>query len=59
VAGDPRYGQAGRHGLARQFLHSAELGLRHPFTDEELAFRSDLPPDLAAALARAREAPPG
>ena len=36
VAGDPRYGQAGRHGLARQFLHSAELGFRHPFTDEEL-----------------------
>jgi 23S rRNA pseudouridine1911/1915/1917 synthase len=59
VAGDPRYGQAGRHGLTRQFLHSAELGLRHPFTDEELSFRSDLPPDLAAALARAREAPSG
>jgi hypothetical protein len=45
--------------LARQFLHSAELGLRHPFTDEVLAFRSDLPPDLAAALARAREVPSG
>ena len=37
VAGDPRYGHAGRHGLARQFLHSAELGFRHPFTGEELS----------------------
>jgi 23S rRNA pseudouridine1911/1915/1917 synthase len=54
VAGDPRYGQAGRHGLARQFLHSAELGFRHPFTGEELEFTSGLPDDLKAALARAR-----
>ena len=38
LAGDPRYGHAGRHGLARQFLHSARLGFRHPFTDEELEF---------------------
>ena len=56
VAGDPRYGRAGRYGLVRQFLHSAELAFRHPFTDEELTFRSDLPPDLAGALAQARDA---
>jgi 23S rRNA pseudouridine1911/1915/1917 synthase len=56
VAGDPRYGHAGRHGLRRQFLHSAELGFRHPFTGEELGFESRLPPDLAAALERARGA---
>ena len=55
VAGDPRYGQAGRHGLTRQFLHSAGLGFRHPFTDEELEFTSPLPEDLLTALARARE----
>ena len=54
VAGDPRYGRVGRHGLARQFLHSAELGFRHPFTGEELAFESPLPADLGEALARAR-----
>jgi 23S rRNA pseudouridine1911/1915/1917 synthase len=54
VAGDPRYGHGGRHGLARQFLHSAKLGFRHPFTSEELGFESPLPPDLAAALERAR-----
>jgi 23S rRNA pseudouridine1911/1915/1917 synthase len=55
VAGDPRYGHAGRHGLARQFLHSARLGLEHPFTGEELEWESELPEDLAAALDRARE----
>jgi 23S rRNA pseudouridine1911/1915/1917 synthase len=56
VAGDPRYGHAGRHGLARQFLHSARLGFRHPFTGEELEFESQLPEDLAEALERARAA---
>jgi 23S rRNA pseudouridine1911/1915/1917 synthase len=54
VAGDPRYGHAGRHGLARQFLHSARLGFRHPFTGEELEFESELPEDLAEALELAR-----
>jgi 23S rRNA pseudouridine1911/1915/1917 synthase len=56
VAGDPRYGHAGRHGLRRQFLHSAKLAFRHPFTGEELAFESALPQDLAQALERARSA---
>jgi 23S rRNA pseudouridine1911/1915/1917 synthase len=54
VAGDPQYGHAGRHGLERQFLHSARLGLRHPFTGKELELESPLPVDLAAALERAR-----
>ncbi len=54
VAGDPRYGHAGRHGLARQFLHSARLGFRHPLTGEGLEFRSELPSDLEQALRRAR-----
>lgn len=53
VAGDPRYGELGRHGLARQFLHSARLGFEHPFGGERLVFESDLPEDLAEALARA------
>jgi 23S rRNA pseudouridine1911/1915/1917 synthase len=56
VAGDPQYGHAGRHGLTRQFLHAARLGLRHPFTGEELELESGLPGDLAAALERARQA---
>ncbi len=54
VAGDPRYGHAGRHGLERQFLHSARLGLEHPFSGEGLEFESALPQDLAEALERAR-----
>jgi 23S rRNA pseudouridine1911/1915/1917 synthase len=56
VAGDPRYGNAGRHGLERQFLHSARLGFTHPFTGERVEAVSELPADLEAALARARAA---
>jgi 23S rRNA pseudouridine1911/1915/1917 synthase len=54
VAGDPRYGHPGRHGLERQFLHSARLRLAHPFTGEEMVFESELPADLAEGLERAR-----
>jgi 23S rRNA pseudouridine1911/1915/1917 synthase len=54
VAGDPRYGHAGRHGLRRQFLHSERLGFEHPFTGELMRFESELPPDLEDALERAR-----
>jgi 23S rRNA pseudouridine1911/1915/1917 synthase len=54
VAGDPRYGHVGRHGLSRQFLHSARLGFEHPFTGEVLEFESQLPDDLSKALNRAR-----
>ncbi len=56
VAGDPRYGNAGRHGLERQFLHSAHLDFSDPFSDDHLEFESKLPPDLSAALERARDA---
>jgi 23S rRNA pseudouridine1911/1915/1917 synthase len=55
VAGDPRYGHAGRHGLTRQFLHSVKLTFKHPFTEEELEFESPLPADLKEAMRRARE----
>jgi 23S rRNA pseudouridine1911/1915/1917 synthase len=54
VCADSRYGHAGRHGLGRQFLHSARLAFVHPFTERELEFRSELPDDLAEALERAR-----
>lgn len=54
VAGDPRYGHAGRHGLERQFLHSARLDFADPFDDRRLEFESELPADLRAALERAR-----
>ncbi|HEX6116069.1 MAG TPA: RluA family pseudouridine synthase [Solirubrobacterales bacterium] len=56
VAGDPTYGSRGRHGLTRQFLHSRRLAFVHPGSGEEVTFESALPPDLEAALARARDA---
>ena len=54
LAGDPRYGTAGRHGLGRQFLHSARLGFEHPRDGRRVEFSSELPEDLAAALETAR-----
>jgi 23S rRNA pseudouridine1911/1915/1917 synthase len=54
VCGDPVYGHRGMHGLARQFLHAAELGFGHPFTGERVEAKSPLPEELAAALDRAR-----
>jgi 23S rRNA pseudouridine1911/1915/1917 synthase len=57
VAGDPEYGAPGRHGLERQFLHAARLAFPHPVTGAAVDVRSQLPPDLAAALARAEREP--
>jgi len=54
VAGDPVYGRRGELDLHRQFLHAARLAFPHPFTGERVEVRSELPPDLAAALERAR-----
>jgi 23S rRNA pseudouridine1911/1915/1917 synthase len=54
VSGDPRYGVRRDLGLERQFLHAHRLRFEHPVTGEEIEMRSELPPDLAAALERAR-----
>jgi len=54
VAGDPVYGRPGELGLERQFLHAARLAFPHPMTGEQVETESPLPPDLEAALARAR-----
>ena len=54
LAGDPRYGGGERHGLRRQFLHSHRLQLTHPRSGERMEFDSELPADLAQALALAR-----
>lgn len=53
VVADHQYG--GRRptlGLERPFLHARRLELRHPVTDEPLAFDSPRPPDLEAVLAQ-------
>jgi 23S rRNA pseudouridine1911/1915/1917 synthase len=54
VAGDPVYGRASDLGLGRQFLHAARLAFPHPFSEADVDVRSPLPPELEAALERAR-----
>jgi 23S rRNA pseudouridine1911/1915/1917 synthase len=54
IAGDPAYGRPGELGLERQFLHAERLAFPHPITGAPVDATSPLPPDLAAALARAR-----
>ncbi|HZT91121.1 MAG TPA: RluA family pseudouridine synthase [Gaiellaceae bacterium] len=51
VAGDHVYGVP-EPGLARQFLHAARLAFPHPLRAERVEATSELPPDLAAFLAR-------
>jgi 23S rRNA pseudouridine1911/1915/1917 synthase len=62
VLGDPLYGGIPRsdvlrevaRDLGRQALHAAVLGFAHPVTGERLRFESELPDDMARALARLR-----
>ena len=54
VAGDLVYGRPRELGLERQFLHAARITFAHPFTGERIEVESELPPDLRAALERAR-----
>jgi 23S rRNA pseudouridine1911/1915/1917 synthase len=54
VSGDPTYGVKDDLGLQRQFLHAHRLAFEHPVTGEGMEFESPLPPDLVAALERAR-----
>ena len=56
LLGDPTYGGESRYGLERPFLHAHRLAFTHPVTGTELAFSSELPRDLAAALEAARGA---
>jgi 23S rRNA pseudouridine1911/1915/1917 synthase len=53
VCGDKLYGGEASYGLERQFLHAERLAFEHPVTGEALDVRSELPEDLAAALALA------
>ncbi|MEX0972531.1 MAG: RluA family pseudouridine synthase [Solirubrobacterales bacterium] len=56
LVGDPTYGGAEKYGLRRQFLHAHRLAFAHPVGGEPISLRSELPPDLAAALESARAA---
>lgn len=53
LLGDGVYGRRSPL-LPRHFLHAHQLGFAHPATDEALEFRSQLPPDLLAALESVR-----
>jgi 23S rRNA pseudouridine1911/1915/1917 synthase len=57
VVGDRVYGVRDLD-LERQFLHATRLAFPHPVTGEPVETESLLPPDLAAALERARVAAP-
>lgn len=54
LLGDPVYGRTparlrpllARTGFARQALHAASLGFRHPATGERAEFHAELPPDM-------------
>jgi 23S rRNA pseudouridine1911/1915/1917 synthase len=54
ISGDPQYGVKGDLGLERQFLHAYRLRFAHPVSGDEIDVTSPLPPDLEAALDRAR-----
>jgi 23S rRNA pseudouridine1911/1915/1917 synthase len=51
VVGDSVYGVP-EPVLGRQFLHAARLAFPHPFGGERIDVESELPPELAAYLAR-------
>jgi 23S rRNA pseudouridine1911/1915/1917 synthase len=54
ISGDALYGVKGDLGLERQFMHARRLRFPHPVTGEAIEVVSELPPDLAEALERAR-----
>jgi 23S rRNA pseudouridine1911/1915/1917 synthase len=58
LVGDRTYGGWPALGLARQALHAARLGFRHPVTGAAVDVRAPLPADLAAAWAAVAGAPP-
>jgi 23S rRNA pseudouridine1911/1915/1917 synthase len=55
LCGDRQYGGPMRYRLERQFLHAARLAFDHPVTGDALEVRSELPEDLAQALALAAD----
>ena len=56
LVGDTTYGGEPKYGLERQFLHAHRLAFAHPRRGEGMELHSELPADLAAALAAARAA---
>lgn len=58
IVGDSWYGHGlALPGLSRQFLHAYLLVIRLPSTQQSRAFRSPLPPELAAVLSSLQDTP--
>lgn len=51
VVGDPKYGpERGHFSIAGQALHSTELTIKHPVTEETMVFSAPLPEDMEQIL---------
>jgi 23S rRNA pseudouridine1911/1915/1917 synthase len=55
LVGDPAYGRRQPVPFGRQALHAARLGLVHPDSGRPCLWRSQLPADIVALLARLRQ----
>ncbi|GAK50161.1 pseudouridine synthase [Candidatus Moduliflexus flocculans] len=56
VVGDPVYGSSSRNnlGMTRQALHAQTIRFRHPVTQQEMTFTTDLPDDMRQLLDKLR-----
>ena len=56
VVGDPKYGpERGHFAIVGQALHSAELRITHPVTEESMVFTAPLPDDMQVILMNLRK----
>jgi len=56
VVGDPKYGpERGHFAIKGQALHSAELKIIHPVTEENMVFNASLPDDMEVILMDLRQ----
>jgi len=55
VVGDPKYGpERGHFAIVGQALHSRELTIKHPVTEESMVFAAPLPNDMEVILTELR-----
>ncbi len=57
VVGDPVYGSSSKNnlGMARQALHAQTIRFRHPVTQQEMTFSTELPDDMRAIIEKLRK----
>jgi 23S rRNA pseudouridine1911/1915/1917 synthase len=54
LIGDRQYGRRGQKRIARQALHAARIGFRHPATGERVVYEAPLPDDMVRLCAELR-----